>query len=66
MTGEYVATGSAAETLQSLTIDDQPSRAGYDRDSFGFRQTDDDGNGLRCDAEDVLGARILTECAGIS
>ncbi len=31
MTGEYVATGSAAETLQSLTIDDQPSRAGYDR-----------------------------------
>lgn len=58
MTGEYVATGSAAETLQSLTIDDQPSRAGYDRDSFGFRQTDDDGNG--CDVrEDVL-ARDLT------
>lgn len=28
MTGEYVATGSAAETLQSLTIDDQPSRPG--------------------------------------
>ena len=59
MTGEYVATGSAAETLQSLTIDDQPSRAGYDRDSFGFRQTDDDGNG--CDVrEDVL-ARDLTD-----
>lgn len=59
MTGEYVATGSAAEALQSLTIDDQPSRAGYDRDSFGFRQTDDDGNG--CDVrEDVL-ARDLTD-----
>lgn len=59
MTGEYVATGSAAETLQSLTIDNQPSRAGYDRDSFGFRQTDDDGNG--CDVrEDVL-ARDLTD-----
>ena len=59
MTGEYVATGSAAETLQSLTIDDQPSRARYDRDSFGFRQTDDDGNG--CDVrEDVL-ARDLTD-----
>lgn len=59
MTGEYVATGSAAETLQSLTIDDHPSRAGYDRDSFGFRQTDDDGNG--CDVrEDVL-ARDLTD-----
>lgn len=28
MTGEYVTTGSAAETLQSLTIDDQPSRPG--------------------------------------
>ena len=59
ITGEYVATGSAAETLQSLTIDDHPSRAGYDRDSFGFRQTDDDGNG--CDVrEDVL-ARDLTD-----
>ena len=59
ITGEYVATGSATETLQSLTIDDHPSRAGYDRDSFGFRQTDDDGNG--CDVrEDVL-ARDLTD-----
>ena len=59
MTGEYVATGSAAQPLQSLTIYDQPSRAGYDRDSFGFRQTDDDGNG--CDVrEDVL-ARDLTD-----
>ena len=59
MTGEYVATGSAAETLQSLTIDDQPSRAGYDRDSFGFRQTDDDGNG--CDVRDDVLARDLTD-----
>ena len=41
-----------------LTVDDQ-RHAGYDRDSFGFRQTDDDGNG--CDVrEDVL-ARDLTD-----
>ena len=59
LTGEYTASGTAAQTLQQLTIDDDPRRAGYDRDSFGFRQTDDDGNG--CDVrEDVL-ARDLTD-----
>lgn len=42
-----------------LTVDDNPSKAGYDRDAFGFRETDDDGNG--CDVrEDVL-ARDLTD-----
>ena len=38
MTGEYAATGSCGGNIgNTLTIDDQPSRAGYDRDSFGFR-----------------------------
>lgn len=59
ITGEYTATGTAAETLEKLTVDDNPSKAGYDRDAFGFRETDDDGNG--CDVrEDVL-ARDLTD-----
>lgn len=64
MTGEYIATGNAAETLGSLEIDDKPSHAGYDRDSFGFRQTDDDSNG--CDVrEDVL-TRDLTDVRYVS
>lgn len=59
ITGEYTASGSAAQTLQQLTVDDNQRHAGYDRDLFGFRQTDDDGNG--CDVrEDVL-ARDLTD-----
>ena len=44
ITGEYTASGSAAQTLQQLTVDDNHLHAGYDRDLFGFRQTDDDGN----------------------
>lgn len=59
ITGEYTATGTAAETLEWLTVDDNPSEAGYDRTAFGYRQTDADGNG--CDVrEDVL-ARDLTD-----
>ncbi|KAB7788145.1 HNH endonuclease family protein [Bifidobacterium cebidarum] len=59
ITGNYTATGSAADTLNHLTVDDSQNAAGYDRDSFGFRETDTDGNG--CDArEDVL-ARDLTD-----
>ena len=59
ITGEYTATGTAAETLERLTVDDNPSKAGYDRTAFGYRQTDADGNG--CDVrEDVL-ARDLTD-----
>ena len=34
ITGEYTATGTAAETLEKLTVDDNPSKAGYDRDRF--------------------------------
>ena len=59
ITGEYTATGTAAETLERLTVDDNPNKAGYDRTAFGYRQTDADGNG--CDVrEDVL-ARDLTD-----
>lgn len=58
ITGEYVASGPAADALEQLTVDDHPNADGYDRDAFGYRETDDDGNG--CDVrEDVL-ARDLT------
>ena len=59
-TGANIPTGQAANTLQSLTVVPKEKYAsGYQRDLFGFRQTDDDGNG--CDErEDVL-ARDLTE-----
>ncbi|KFJ08175.1 HNH endonuclease family protein [Bifidobacterium tsurumiense] len=58
ITGEYVATGPASDALDALSVDDNPSKAGYDRDLFGYRQTDSDGNG--CDVrEDVL-ARDLS------
>lgn len=57
--GEYAATGPAADVLSELKVDDQPDRSGYDRDLFGYRQTDDDGDG--CDVrEDVL-ARDLKD-----
>lgn len=59
ITGGYTATGDAADTLNRLTVDDGQDPSGYDRDSFGFRETDTDDNG--CDArEDVL-ARDLTD-----
>mgnify|MGYP002515920475 FL=1 len=59
ITGEYTAAGSAAETLERLAVNDRPNKSGYDRDAFGYRATDTDGNG--CDVrEDVL-ARDLTE-----
>lgn len=59
ITGEYAASGPAADALGKLVVDDQPDKSGYDRDLFGYRETDDDGNG--CDVrEDVL-ARDLTD-----
>lgn len=61
ITGQYHATGTAAETLAKLKVDDDVSTAGYDRERFGYRETDVDGNG--CDVrEDVL-ARDLTDVA---
>lgn len=58
VTGEYTATGSAADTLAKLTVNDKPSWSGYDREYFGFRQTDDDGDG--CDVREAVLARDLT------
>lgn len=58
ITGQYAASGPAADILDTLTVDDNPSNAGYDRDSFGYRQTDDDNNG--CDVRDDVLARDLT------
>ena len=60
ITGGTTATGDAADTLSTLTVSDtHVGLDGYDRDLFGFRETDDDGNG--CDVrEDVL-ARDMTD-----
>ncbi|WP_422113304.1 HNH endonuclease family protein [Gardnerella sp. DNF00536] len=58
LTGEYEANGEAAQVLQKLHIA-HPHRSGYERQVFGYRTTDDDGNG--CDVrEDVL-ARDLQD-----
>ncbi|PLS29152.1 HNH endonuclease family protein [Bifidobacterium parmae] len=59
ITGERAATGQAADVLATLAVDDDPNASGYSRDAFGYRETDDDGNG--CDIrEDVL-ARDLKD-----
>ena len=55
ITGEYTATGTAAETLEKLTVDDNPSKAGYDRDAFGFRETDRSDHPIRTWSENVFG-----------
>ena len=47
------------DTLNALAVDDNQSSSGYDRDSFGFRTTDVDGNG--CDVRDDVLARDLTD-----
>lgn len=53
-TGNYLATGEAAEVLQVLQVVNDPQPLShYNREYFGFRETDEDGNG--CDIrEDVL------------
>ena len=57
ITGEYVASGEAAEKLSKLKVD-KSHASGYNRSVFGYRTTDDNKNG--CDVrEDVL-ARDLT------
>ncbi|BDR53465.1 deoxyribonuclease [Bombiscardovia nodaiensis] len=54
MTGGYTATGDAAQTLGTLQVVDRPKiHRHYNRDSFGFKETDDDGNGCNI-REDVL------------
>ncbi|BAQ32204.1 HNH endonuclease family protein [Bifidobacterium scardovii] len=59
LTGEYAASGPAADALNRLTVNDSPVTTGYDRDLFGYRKTDDDGNG--CDARDDVLARDMTD-----
>ena len=57
LTGEYAASGPAADVLETLRVDDDQSGDGYDRDLFGYRETDDDGDG--CDVRDEVLARDL-------
>lgn len=64
ITGRYTATGTAAETLNKLAVVDRPNGDGYDRDLFGFRETDDDGNG--CDVREDILARDLTDVAYVT
>ena len=60
MTGEFVAEGGAAETLLALPAADRPrSRAPYDRDLFGFRERDADGDG--CDVREEVLERDLEQ-----
>ena len=59
ITGEFTATGPAADALARLTVDDHPDASGYDRALFDYRGTDDDGNG--CDVRDDVLARDLTD-----
>ncbi|MDF7665593.1 HNH endonuclease family protein [Bifidobacterium sp. ESL0745] len=58
MTGQYVATGPVAQVLATLPVDDHPSTRGYDRDSFGYNTTDDDGDG--CTIRDDILKRDMT------
>ncbi|MEE1295659.1 MAG: HNH endonuclease family protein [Bifidobacterium sp.] len=59
LTGRYHATGNAAEALAGLAVEDEVSSAGYSRDVFGYRETDEDGNG--CDVRDDVLAKDLTD-----
>lgn len=59
LTGEYTAVGDAADVLATLRVDDHQNAEGYDRESFGYRRTDDDGNG--CDVRDDVLARDLDD-----
>lgn len=59
VTGSYTAVGNAADTLNTLTVVDNPSPSSrYDRDAFGFRSTDDDGDG--CDVREAVLKRDMT------
>ncbi|WP_348519402.1 HNH endonuclease family protein [Bifidobacterium sp. ESL0790] len=57
MTGQYISTGPVTQVLDGLPVDDHPSTSGYDRDSFGYNTTDDDGNG--CTIRDDVLARDM-------
>ena len=52
LTGGAASVGQAARWLRALPVAQPNSASGYDRDSFAFRSTDDDGNGCKiADAE---------------
>ena len=57
VSGLTTASGPAADALEKLTVDNDQSASGYDRDAFGYRETDDDGNG--CDIREDILARDL-------
>lgn len=57
MTGQYVSVGPVSQVLSQLAVDDQPSTQGYDRESFGYNTTDDDGDG--CTIRDDVLARDM-------
>ncbi|KFI99092.1 HNH endonuclease family protein [Bifidobacterium stellenboschense] len=59
ITGERAATGQAADVLATLAVDDDPNASGYSRDAFGYRETDDDGDG--CDIREDILARDLKD-----
>ncbi|KAB8290937.1 HNH endonuclease family protein [Bifidobacterium avesanii] len=60
VTGAYTAVGDAATTLDTLAVVDNPKPASqYDRDAFGFRKTDDDGDG--CDVREAVLKRDMTD-----
>lgn len=59
MTGQYIATGPVVQVLATLPVDDLPSKQGYDRNSFNYNTTDDDGDG--CTVRDDILKRDLTE-----
>ena len=51
------ASWPSGDVLETLRVDDAQSKDGYDRDLFGYRETDDDGDG--CDVRDEVLARDL-------
>ncbi|MBT1166982.1 HNH endonuclease family protein [Bifidobacterium simiarum] len=58
ITGQYQASGGAADALNRLTVADGAKPASqYRRDAFGFREYDPDGNG--CDSRNDTLARDL-------
>ncbi|PST45665.1 deoxyribonuclease [Bifidobacterium callitrichos] len=59
VSGLTAASGPAADALAKLTVDDAQNASGYDRDAFGYRETDDDGNG--CDIREDILARDLKD-----
>ena len=63
LTGRYAASGDAASTLSALRVVERPHPgAAYQRELFGFRETDEDGDG--CDVRDEVLARDLDQVHG--